>query len=102
MDDIQIILEFKNHVQAVYPEAEIYFYGSRVNKTHREDSDYDVLVILHEVNPTVRDTIYDIAWEIGFKHDAFITPILAGKHEFESMTASPFFINNVKHNGLVI
>jgi predicted nucleotidyltransferase len=101
MDDIQIVSELKKHVRAVFPEAEIYFYGSRVTKTHREDSDYDVLVILPEVNPTVRDRIYDIAWETGFKHDAFITPVLAEKDEFERMTASPFF-NNVKHNGLVI
>ena len=101
MDDIQIVEELKKDIQAVFPEAEIYFYGSRVSRTHQEDSDYDVLVILDEVNPAVRSTIYNIAWEIGFKYDAFISPVLAEKDELVRLSASPFF-NNVTHNGLVI
>lgn len=101
MDDIQIIEELKKNIQVVYPEVEVYFYGSRVTKTHRDDSDYDVLVVLDEVNPVSRDTVYDIAWEIGFKYDAFISPVLAEKDEFVRMSASPFF-NNVKKNGLAL
>jgi predicted nucleotidyltransferase len=101
MKDIQIILEFKENVQRVYPDAEIYFYGSRVKKTHREDSDYDVLVLLEGVNPAVRKTIYDIAWETGFKYDALIVPVLSRRDDFYSSSASPFF-NNVKSHGVAI
>jgi predicted nucleotidyltransferase len=101
MDDIQIIEEFKKHVREVYPEVEIYFYGSRATRTHHNDSDYDILVILNKVNPAIRDTVYDIAWEIGFRYDALISPVLAEKNEFVDMSESPFFIN-VKKNGLVI
>ena len=101
MDDIQVIKDLKKNIRAIYPDAELYFYGSRVTKTHQDDSDYDVLVLLKDVTPTARDTIYDIAWETGFKHDAFISPILAKKDEFVGMTASPFF-NNVKHYGIAI
>ncbi len=101
MDDIQIVNELKENIREIYPEAEIYFYGSRATKTHRDDSDYDVLVLLREVNPVARDTIYDIAWETGFKHDAFISPVLAKMDEFAGISASPFF-NNVKHYGIII
>lgn len=101
MDDIQVIKELKANIRAIYPDAELYFYGSRVTKTHRDDSDYDVLVLLSDVNPVVRDSIYDIAWETGFEHDAFISPVLAKKDEFAGMSASPFF-NNVKHYGIAI
>ncbi len=101
MDDIQIVAEFKEKVRVVYPEAEIYFYGSRITRTHREDSDYDVLVILNKVDPPIRDRVYDIAWETGFKYDAFISPVLVEQEEFSRLSASPFF-NNVKHTGMVI
>ncbi|NIM15136.1 MAG: hypothetical protein GTO45_24495 [Candidatus Aminicenantes bacterium] len=101
MDDIKIIEEFKKQAKEVYPEVEIYFYGSRATGTHHDDSDYDILVVLNEVNPVVRDTVYDIAWEIGFKYDALISPVLAEKNEFISMSASPFF-NSIKKNGVVI
>jgi len=101
MNDICIVEEFKKHLQEVFPEVEVYFYGSRVTGTHQDDSDYDVLVVLDDVNPVSRDMVYDIAWETGFKYDAFISPVLAEKSELIAMDDSPFF-NNVKHNGLVI
>jgi predicted nucleotidyltransferase len=101
MDDIQVIREFKARIQEVYPEADIYFYGSRVTGTHHEDSDYDVLVVLEKVNPGVRDIVYDAAWETGFRYDAFISPVLAEKRELVSLSASPFF-KSVTQNGRII
>ncbi|MCX6584085.1 MAG: nucleotidyltransferase domain-containing protein [Candidatus Aminicenantes bacterium] len=101
MDDIQIVTEFKKKAQEAYPGTKVYFYGSRVSRTNRDDSDYDVLVILDEVNPVIRDNVYDIAWEVGFKYDAMISPVLAGKEEFVRLTGSPFF-SNVKQNGLIL
>ena len=101
MKDIQIIKEFKRRVQVIYPEADVYFYGSRVTGQHREDSDYDVLVLLNSVTPIKRDIIYDIAWETGFEFDIFISPVLADKKEFTNRSSSPFFIN-VRQHGLAL
>ena len=101
MEDIQIVTELKRLVQEVYPESIVYFYGSRANQTNREDSDYDVLVILNEITPVIRDTIYDLAWEVGFKYSALISPVLAKKSEFTRMSGSPFF-NNIRQTGLLL
>lgn len=101
MEDIQIVREFKDNVKQVYPSAEIYFYGSRVKKTHRVDSDLDVLVLLKQVNPTARKVIYDTSWEIGFKYDILIAPVLSRSDDFHSFDVSPFF-NSVKNHGVSI
>ncbi len=101
MDDIQIIREFKKKIQESFPDAVIYFYGSRVNKTNREDSDYDVLVILKEITPTIRQSVYDIAWETGFKYDAIIAPVLSAADVFYPSTVSPF-LNEVKLHGVAV
>lgn len=101
MEDIQIIAEFKEHVREVYPESEIYFYGSRATKTHRDDSDFDVLVILGKITSPIRDIVYDLAWEVGFKYDVFISPVLAEKEEFVNLSASPFY-SNVKRYGVMV
>jgi len=101
MEDIQIVQEFKRKVQRVYPDAEIYFYGSRVKRTHHDDSDYDLLVLLKKINPVTRKTIYDIAWGIGYKYDALIVPVLSRGDDFYPSSASPFF-KNVKHHGMLI
>lgn len=101
MEDIQIVREFKAKVLRSFPDAEIYFYGSRVKNTHREDSDYDLLVLLKEITPAIRKRIYDIAWETGFKYDAVLAPVLSPKDTFYPSTASPFF-NNVKRYGVAV
>ncbi|MCK4762856.1 MAG: nucleotidyltransferase domain-containing protein [Candidatus Aminicenantes bacterium] len=101
MKDIEIIREFKEKVQDFFPRAGIYFYGSRVKKNHRDDSGYDVPVILNDVNSTTRKKIYDIAWETGFKYDASIAPVLSSKDYSYSARISPFW-DNVKHHGLAL
>jgi predicted nucleotidyltransferase len=101
MEDIKIAKEFKKKVLKAYPEAEIYFFGSRVNKTHRDDSDYDLLVLLEDVTPSRRKAIYDIAWETGYKYDVLIAPVLSRRDNFYPSTASPF-LNNVKKYGMVL
>ena len=98
MDDIQVIEEFKKNLEIAFFQVEVYFYGSRVSGTHQDDSDYDVLVILDDVNPASHEKVYDIAWETGFKNDAFISPVLAENSELVIMNDSPFFIN-IKQNG---
>ena len=101
MEDIEVVREFKKRVLQFYPHSEIYFYGSRVKKTHRDDSDYDVLVLLDTVDSTTRKKIYDIAWETGFEYDALIAPVLSIKEYFYSPDISPF-LNNVKQYGLAL
>jgi predicted nucleotidyltransferase len=101
MTDIEIVKEFKRKILDIYPEGEIYFYGSRVDQSHRRDSDFDVLVLLDTVDPRSRDNVYDAAWEVGFKSNVLIAPVLIQKDDFYHSTASPF-LNNIKQNGLAI
>lgn len=101
MEDIEIVLEFKRKVRVLYPEAEVYFYGSRARRTHHRDSDYDVLVLLKTVTPSSRKKIFNIAWEIGFEQGVLIVPVLSKKEEFHHSTVSPFY-NNIKSHGIAI
>lgn len=101
MDDFNIVREFNRRVRELFPGAEIYFYGSRATRTHHEDSDYDVLVLLDDINYKIRKRVYDIAWEVGFEHEALIAPVLVPRKEFYLSSASPF-INNVKRHGVAL
>jgi hypothetical protein len=89
MCEIQIVEEFKKRVHKIHSKAAIYSYDSIVNKSHWDDSDYNVLVTLDEINPNVRDIVYDIAWGIEFEYDAFISPVLTAKDELVRLSASP-------------
>ncbi len=101
MEALQIVSEFRNSLREALPNTTVYFYGSRFSDTAQTDSDYDVLVLMEEITPALRDVVYDIAWEIGFRHDAFISPVLATRYEFSRLSSSPFF-NSVKNKGVLL
>ncbi len=81
MNNTEIIVEFRENVREIYPDAEIHAYSSRAYKEHQEKSNYNVLVILNEVNIIVYETIHKIAWELGFKHSTFLLPVITQKYD---------------------
>jgi predicted nucleotidyltransferase len=101
MNRKKIISEFKEKVLKFYPKAEIYLYGSQARGTQDIDSDYDVLIVLTSVTQSSREKIFKIAWEIGFKSDVIIVPLLSSANEFSGRTESPFYLN-VKREGIRI
>ncbi len=102
MEDIEIVREFKAKIQKdINPHSQIYFYGSRANRTHRDDSDLDVLVLLDDNSPSVRKKVTNIAWEIGFKYSILIVPVISSYEEFQKSSASPYY-NNVKRSGITV
>ena len=66
MNDHQILSEIKEAIYQNDPLAEAYLFGSRATDSHREDSDWDVLILVdntsvtHEVEDKFRDKLYDI------------------------------------------
>lgn len=97
MNDMFIVREFSKRIWSAFPDADIYFYGSRIAGTHSDDSDYDVLVALDTLSPVNRNRVYNIAWETGFQYDAFIAPVLAEKKEMQQHKASPFYQNATRY-----
>lgn len=78
MNNSQAILEFEKSVQEQFPEAQIYTFAPR-DKTHNDDWEYNVLVVLNDVNSITYETIFDIACQIGTRHETFLSPLLTKK-----------------------
>jgi len=77
----KIIIEFRKNVQKIYPDAEIHAYTSRAYEEHQDKSNYNVLVMLNEVNAITYEIIHKIAWKIGFKYKNFLLPIITQKYD---------------------
>lgn len=93
---MEIVSDFKKAVLQIYPEADIFFYGSRVKGNSTQDSDYDVLVVVRKLDRIIREKIYECAWETGYKFDVLIAPVVCGKAEFKRYSDSPFYQNILK------
>ena len=66
MDSKEVLKGIKQAIHEQDPSAETYLFGSRATGTHRDDSDWDLLVLVdeavvtHEVEDKFRETLYDL------------------------------------------
>ena len=79
MNESKAVLDFEKCVQKQFPEAQIYTFSHRENARNNDDWEYNVLVVLNDVNSITYETIFDIACEIGTKHETFLSPLLTKK-----------------------
>jgi predicted nucleotidyltransferase len=63
------------------PLHSVTLFGSRARGD--PDSDYDVLVIVEQLNRSIQATISRCAWEIGFEDCLLIVPVVVTKEEIE-------------------
>ncbi|MGM0454244.1 MAG: nucleotidyltransferase domain-containing protein [Thermodesulfobacteriota bacterium] len=100
-DYFQILKEFAEKVRRVYPEARIRAYGSYTRGTATHESDLDVCVVLKQVTPNDRFRISDLAWEVGFDNEVFISTIVISEKEYEHgpLSDSPL-IESIRTEGV--
>ncbi len=100
---IQIVKELKRKVSDKFGKAEVILFGSKIKASAKEESDIDVLVILNRnVDLKVKETIYDIAYELSLRYDEVLDVSVYSKEEWERYKASLPFIINVEKEGTVI
>ena len=83
-------------------DAEIYLYGSRARGDNREDSDWDVLILVDEnkitnrIEDRFRDSLYDIELETG----QIISVLIYPKFYWHNKLKHAPLYKNVNHNGI--
>ena len=98
-----IINEIKQILHSVAPNAKAILFGSRARNDAREDSDWDILILLekdkirNEDFDTVAYPLIELGWSLG----EIINPIL---YTFNEWTKRSFtlFHKNVEAEGIVL
>ncbi|MBM2814003.1 MAG: polymerase beta protein [Ignavibacteria bacterium] len=87
--------EIKQAVLKVEPNAEVYLFGSRARGDFRDDSDWDLLILLsNEVNWKRKDPIYNILYDVELnKNTIFNTFIYSNDYWKDSdlLHITPFY-----------
>ena len=102
--DNTILNKVKNLIRASFPDSTIILYGSQAREDARQDSDYDLLVLLNKDEISREDEIaikyplYDIEFDTG----NIISPIVLSKKKWESQHFITPFYQNVKKEGIVL
>ena len=89
--------------QLLPKDAHLLLYGSRARGDFREDSDYDLVVLVDKDKQQLQDfTDYaypfmEMGWELG----AEINPMLYTRKEWNQRYFTPFY-KNVEHDKIVL
>ena len=71
----------------------VWLYGSQARGDARENSDYDVLILVDDKTQAVRDCILDIQVDILDRHDALVATIVRTEDEWQRSLGYPLARN---------
>ncbi len=102
--EAKILNQIKRIVKEKEPSAKIYLYGSRSRGTAKDDSDWDLLILLNkdsissEVEKEITYPLYDLEFDIG----AVISPMVYSEREWNSKYKVTPFYQNVMREGKLL
>lgn len=82
--DRSILDQFTSLVRERFPDARIWAFGSRARGNATWESDFDICIVLNQVNQETDRWIRDIAWEVGFENERVITTVVFDFDQFEN------------------
>lgn len=95
--------EIKETLHAVAPNAKAILFGSRAREDAREDSDWDILILIEKEKIKHEDfdaVAYPLV-ELGWRLDEMINPMLYTFKEWSKRSFTIFY-KNVEEEGIVI
>ena len=81
--DRRILETLAARMRERFPEARVWAYGSRARGDALHDSDYDVCIVVSELDEVTDQRISDIAFEVGWENDVLITTVTYSREQFE-------------------
>lgn len=58
-------------------------YGSKATGRAGPESDIDVMVLVDEITLETENRVFDLAFDVGLKHEVFISPRVLGRAQFQ-------------------
>lgn len=97
-----IVEKIKQIVLSKAPDSTIYLYGSRAKGTAKNDSDWDILILLNEDKVTSKqeDEVTSPLYELEFETGEIISPMVYAKTEWFSKYSVTSYFKNVMADGV--
>lgn len=100
----EVIRSIRKEAESIMPkDAKVILFGSRARKDANVDSDWDILVLLNKekIDENDHDNYTYPFWELGWKINQMIHPIVYSTSDWAKRKGSPFY-ENVEKEGVVL
>ena len=99
----QILNEIKQAVLSVDSQAEIVLFGSRARGDYKEESDWDVLILIEKEQGDWKHvrSIMDVVYDVELKNHQIITPIIRNKKFWDDHRVTLLF-KEVEKDGIIL
>jgi predicted nucleotidyltransferase len=102
-EDYLVAKELKERLSKVVQLVDMRVFGSRASGEADEYSDLDVFIEVEGLDKALEETVNQIAWEVGFEHSVFISPLVFTRNEIENspLRVAPI-VKNIAEEGVTI
>jgi len=99
----EILQSIKVILHSVVPDGKVILFGSRARGDAREDSDWDLLILLDKskIEPSDFDKISYPLYELGWQEGEQFSPKLYTVKEWLKRSFTPFY-KNIEKEGIVL
>ena len=105
--EVKMLENYVNDMKSLYGKHLIYviLYGSRARGDFREDSDYDIMLLVDLDDDSIKDLYgrrIDLDCEYDRKYDVYISAHVRNVEFFKKWVRSHPFYNNVWNEGVAL
>jgi predicted nucleotidyltransferase len=99
--EYEIAKELKERLSQAVDLIDFRIFGSRARGDEQEYSDMDVFIEVLSLPKEMKEKIFEIVWEVGFKNFIVISPLIFTKEEIENtpLKSSPM-VKNISKEGI--
>ena len=102
-----IVYKFLQDLKRILGEklAKVIVYGSYARGDYRDNSDVDIMILVKMTDEeirTVKNDIYDLAFEVEMNTGIEISPVIKNEEQYEYWVDTLPFYRNVRDEGVVV
>lgn len=102
MNSTEFLDKIQFKVREFDTNAKIVLYGSRARGNFKEDSDWDILILLNTIiSERLKEQIRDELFEIELETEQTISSIIQSKENWQDLHITPFY-QNVEKEGILL
>jgi len=105
MDNMTLLKKMKSLLIDVYGDlvVKIILFGSRVDGTAKEYSDYDVLIVVNKtLDWKTKDSIRDTLYNLNIEYDILLSVQVISEPELTTILGKQPFIQNAIERGVAV